>query len=82
MYKIDFAGYNFEASQRAEVISRISILYPKSEFTAKEQSIYVILDKGDDWIDVKQTVQDQLLRSQYEKQNHSLREKLYSRLLG
>ena len=80
--KLDLNDYGFETQERAEILSRLSVLFPHSEFTQEDNVINVLVSDKDTWSAIKQAGHDQMLRTKYEKDNRTLRASLYQRLLN
>ena len=80
--KFDLNDYGFETQERAEILSRLTVLFPHSEFTQEDNFIHVVISETDTWSEIKQAGHDQILRTKYEKDNRSLRASLYQRLLN
>jgi len=80
--KLDLSDFGFETEERAEILSRLTVLYPHSVFKQNGNVIDVTVSEKDTWSEIKQAGHDQMLRTKYERDNRSLRTSLYQRLLN
>jgi len=80
--RVDTGSSGLSEEKLAEVIHRLSILYPESEFLISGETINILVHNKESWPEIKQATHDQLLRTKYERDTEGLRHKLYTRLLN
>lgn len=77
---VDLSGHILTEADKAELISRLSIIFPNCKVALKDNEVEATLHKSVERSSFCLTLNDQILRMKFNRENAGLRQLLYGQL--